>query len=218
MTLEDRAERHLALSDTRRLSIVDELACGDRAVSELSALVSMPGNLLAHHLDVLERAGLIERTVSEGDRRRRYVSLRWDQLPVGPEVSLVGDRIAFVCTHNSARSQFAAALWRAATDSSVASAGSDPADRVSPTAVEVAAEFGVDLSSARPGGYETLPWVPDVVISVCDRALEGGVPPARSHYHWSIPDPVRSGDLDSFRTAFAEISQRVGRLSGSPGT
>ena len=35
----------------------------------------MPSNLLAHHLDVLEAAGLIERSRSSGDGRRRYVHL-----------------------------------------------------------------------------------------------------------------------------------------------
>ena len=34
----------------------------------------------AHHFDVLEAAGLIERRVSEGDRRRRYIRLRFEQL------------------------------------------------------------------------------------------------------------------------------------------
>ena len=48
--------------------------------AELSDLVGMRGNLLAHHLDVLEDAGLIEGRPSEGDHRRRYVSLRWEGL------------------------------------------------------------------------------------------------------------------------------------------
>ena len=213
MSLEARADRHSALSDTRRLLIVDSLTSSDRTVAELAGLVDLPGNLLAHHLDVLERASLIERRVSEGDRRRRYVSLRWDSLPVGLDVALTGTTVAFVCTHNSARSQFAAALWRESTGAEVASAGSDPSDRVHPKAVKVASEFGVDLSRATPGGYDTLPWRPELVVSVCDRALEGGIPEARAHYHWSIPDPVRAGDIASFRSAFSEIARRVEHLS-----
>lgn len=211
-----RAERHAALSDPRRLLIVDELALGDRTVSDLADLADLSGNLLAHHLDALESAGLIERRVSEGDRRRRYVSLRWDRLPAGLDVALTDANVAFVCTHNSARSQFAAAMWGAATDSDVASAGSDPATSVHPKAVRVASEFGVDISTAVPGGYETLPWKPDLVISVCDRAFEMGVPSAPKHLHWSIPDPVLQGDLGSFRSAFAEIAERVGHLTGRP--
>lgn len=214
MTLRLRADRHAALGDPRRLVIVDELALGDRTVAALAQLTDLSGNLLAHHLDVLESAGLIERRVSEGDRRRRYVSLRWDCLPVGLDVSLTEANVAFVCTHNSARSQFAAAIWRAATGVEVASAGTDPATGVHLKAVRVASEFGVDLSSAVPGGYDTLPWRPDLVISVCDRAYESGVPEAPKHLHWSIPDPVTRGDLPSFRSAFADIARRVEHLSG----
>lgn len=214
MSLEDRAHRHAALSDPRRLLIVDDLAVGDRTVAELIDVVGIPGNLLAHHLDVLEDAGLVERRASEGDRRRRYVTLRWDRLPGVVDAVLTGTNVAFVCTHNSARSQFAAALWREATGADVASAGSHPSQRVHPKAVQVAAEFGVDLSSEVPGGYETIPWVPDLVISVCDRAREEGVPEGREHRHWSIPDPVTRGDVASFRSAFVEIAARVGHLSG----
>jgi protein-tyrosine-phosphatase/DNA-binding transcriptional ArsR family regulator len=214
MDRELRADRHAALGDPRRLLIVDELALGDRTVTGLARLTELSGNLLAHHLDVLESAGLIERRESEGDRRRRYVSLRWDRLPVGLDMSLTSANVAFVCTHNSARSQFAAAMWHAATGVEVASAGTDPATGVHPKAVRVASEFGVDLSSAVPGGYETLPWRPDLIISVCDRAFESGVPEARKQLHWSIPDPVTKGDLPAFRSAFADIARRVERLTG----
>jgi protein-tyrosine-phosphatase len=196
--------------------MVDELALGDRTVAELADSSGMRGNLLAHHLDVLESAGLIERRVSEGDRRRRYVSLRWDRLPIAvhpapPNVHSV----AFVCTHNSARSQFAAALWEQTTGMTAGSAGTAPAARVHPLAVEVASEFGLDISGAVPRGYDELPPSPDLVISVCDRALEGGVPPGRTRLHWSVPDPVRRGSLEAFRSAFSEIAERVGHLTGS---
>jgi ArsR family transcriptional regulator, arsenate/arsenite/antimonite-responsive transcriptional repressor / arsenate reductase (thioredoxin) len=35
----------------------------------------MPSNLLAHHLRVLEEAGLVTRHRSEGDKRRSYLRL-----------------------------------------------------------------------------------------------------------------------------------------------
>ena len=214
MNLQTRAARHLALGDVRRLEIVESLAGSDRAVSDLAALVDMPSNLLAHHLEVLEKSGLIERRVSEGDRRRKYVTLRWDNLPPAPAPVISMAKVAFVCTHNSARSQFAAALWEEATGAAVASAGAEPAPVVHPKAVSVASEFGVDLSGRTPSGFDSIPWKPDLVVSVCDRALEGGIPEAGTHVHWSIPDPVRVGAVSSFRSAFGDIARRVEHLTG----
>lgn len=219
MELSTRARAHAALGDPRRLSIVDQLVVGDMTVAELGELVGMRGNLLAHHLEVLEEAKLISRRVSEGDHRRRYVSLRWEALPTsigrGPAPS--GD-VVFVCTHNSARSQFAAALWQETGRGAARSAGTEPADTVNRKAVRVASEFGLDLSDAVPSGYETLPAEPGLVISVCDRAREAGVPEAKEHLHWSIPDPVLVGTLEAFRNSFEQIRTRVERMSGQVAT
>jgi len=214
MDLDARAKGHAALGDRRRLSIVDQLALGDLTVSELSKTLQMEGNLLAHHLEVLEQADLITRRVSEGDHRRRYVSLRWQSLPAPIDLSpLSTKRASFVCTHNSARSQFAAALWRQMNDAEAWSAGTQPADQVHPRAVKVAARFGLDLSHATPTGYESLPDEPDLIISVCDRARESGVPDAAESHHWSIADPVPVGTLKAFRSAFEEIATRIERLA-----
>lgn len=209
MYVGDRARRHAALGDERRLLIVDQLAAGDRAVAELTDLVGLRGNLLAHHLDVLEGAGLIERRTSEGDHRRRYVSLRWEGLPPPVAAPTLAGEVAFVCTHNSARSQFAAALWKQRTGAPASSAGTEPVSHVHPTAVQVATEFGVDISRARPSSYASLPGGLDALISVCDRAHEAGLPEAGQHLHWSVPDPVRAGTLDAFRAAFDDIARRM---------
>jgi ArsR family transcriptional regulator, arsenate/arsenite/antimonite-responsive transcriptional repressor / arsenate reductase (thioredoxin) len=218
MDLKDRARRHAALGDARRLLIVDHLALGDHTVAELGELVGMPDNLLAHHLDVLADADLIERRVSEGDGRRRYVTLGPDQLPIafGQPREVVG-RVAFVCTHNSARSQFASSLWEQLTGVPASSAGTEPADQVHPKAVRVASELGVDIAGRRPAGYETLPDDVDVLISVCDRANEAAVPSAVTRLHWSVPDPVPVGTLAAFRSSFGEIARRMEQLVGMVG-
>ena len=219
MNLEERAATHAALGDGRRLPIVDRLSLGDMTVAELAAVTEMKGNLLAHHLDVLDDAGLIERRVSEGDHRRRYVSLRWDRLPTGSPLPIQGEgHVVFVCTHNSARSQFAAALWNQRTGSPTSSAGSHPSAEVHPKAVLVAGEYGIDLSHAHPGGYDLLPDSPDLVVSVCDRARETGVPDGGAHLHWSVRDPVPLGTVAAFRDSFAEIAGRIENLArGSAG-
>src|SRR5687768_10927452 len=73
--LERRAAMYAALGDPARLAIVDDLAVSDRSPKELGGRHGLPTNLLAHHLDVLEAAGLIVRSGSAGDRRRKYVRL-----------------------------------------------------------------------------------------------------------------------------------------------
>jgi len=73
-------------------------------------MLAMPSNLLAHHLRVLEQAGVITRRRSEGDRRRTYLRLvpvTLDSLAAPPRPER---RVLFVCTANSARSHLAAAL------------------------------------------------------------------------------------------------------------
>jgi DNA-binding transcriptional ArsR family regulator len=83
-----RARVHSALGEPARLAIVDRLVPGDAAPGELSQEMGIATNLLAHHLRVLEDAGLINRVRSEGDRRRSYVRLRWEdplvRAAVGP--------------------------------------------------------------------------------------------------------------------------------------
>src|SRR5260370_17034544 len=70
-----RAAIHAALADPARLQIADTLGAGDTSPSELAAMLAMPSNLLAHHLHVLEQAGLLTRRRSDGDRRRTYLQL-----------------------------------------------------------------------------------------------------------------------------------------------
>lgn len=214
MDRDERARIHAALGDRHRLAMVDALALSDRTFQELASGVGLRGNLVAHHLDVLEAAGLIGRRVSEGDQRRRYISLRREPLEglLGlphPEPRLV----LFVCTHNSARSQFAAARWRQLTGRPAQSAGSDPAPAVHPAAVRVAREFDLDLDDAVPQGYAAVAGSPDLVISVCDRARESGLPFDAPSAHWSVPDPVRVGRLDAFRAAFTTLAERIDQLA-----
>ena len=216
MDVTDRAQVHAALGDRHRLQMIDELMLSDRSFAELATVAGLPGNLAAHHLGVLEAAGLIERHASEGDRRRRYVSLRRDRLEESLRSHLpTPRRVLFLCTHNSARSQFAAALWQERTGLTADSAGTEPADRVDPGAVKVAAEFGLDLRRARPKRWSDIAALPDLVISVCDRAHEAGVPFTGPSLHWSIPDPVVSGEPEAFRASFSSIRARVDDLAAA---
>lgn len=215
--MSQRVAVHAALADENRLRIVDELAVSDRAPSELRQLLGVESNLLAHHLGVLETAGLIERVVSAGDRRRRYLRLRPDGLSVvcEPAVRVAAGSVLFVCTANSARSQLAAALWNAAHEVAATSAGTQPAQRVHPEAVRAAARFGLDLGDASPRSIDDVAEIPDLLITVCDRAHEELAPrsPATVVLHWSIPDPAEEGDPAAFDATVERLTTRVGALT-----
>jgi protein-tyrosine-phosphatase len=83
---------------------------------------------------------------------------------------------------------------------------------VHPFAVKVAARHGLDLSRARTRGYADVRRQPDVVVSVCDRAAEAGIPFAADRLHWSVTDPAH-GDEKQFEAAFVEIAERVSHLA-----
>lgn len=171
--MEERAARHAALGDPVRLAIVDELSLSDRAPVELRRLLGLESNLLAHHLDVLEGVGLIGRSRSSGDGRRRYVHLRTGALDgLAPGKRLGPVPALFVCTANSARSQLAAALWRHCTGQPATSAGTHPAPRVHHGAVAAAKRAGVDLSDATPQALSEMSDTATLVVTVCDQAHE----------------------------------------------
>ncbi|HEX6450430.1 MAG TPA: AAA family ATPase [Trebonia sp.] len=147
-----RAALHGALADPARLRITDLLADGDASPSELAGMLAMPSNLLAHHLRVLENAGLVARHQSEGDKRRAYLRLvpgTLDALAGPPERS--AQRVLFVCTANSARSHLAAALWRRASRVPATSAGTHPADAIDPGAIDAAGRHQLPLPGCGPG-------------------------------------------------------------------
>jgi ArsR family transcriptional regulator, arsenate/arsenite/antimonite-responsive transcriptional repressor / arsenate reductase (thioredoxin) len=214
-SLDDRAALHHALGEPTRLRIVDALQLSDRSPKQLVELTGVPTNLLAFHLNVLEEVGLIERASSQGDARRRYVRLRPERLSVltvpQPLPTHV-HHVVFVCTANSARSQLAAHLWQARTGRAALSAGTQPADRVHPGAVAIARSHGLDLTDAVPRRYDDLDVVPDLVVSVCDRAHESARHCDVLQLHWSVPDPV-GGGADEFSRTFDLLSERIDRLA-----
>ena len=83
-------------------------------------------------------------------------------------------RVLILCTGNSCRSQMAHGFLQSFNrDLEVHSAGTKPADKVNPKAIEVMNEVGIDLSSHRPKSVEIYlndEW--DYVITVCCGANE----------------------------------------------
>ncbi len=217
LSVDDRAARHAALGDPARLAIVDALTGSDRAPVELRRRLGLESNLLAHHLDVLEQVGLIERSRSSGDGRRRYVHLHAEELAAlaAPRHHATG-RALFVCRANSARSQLAAALWRTTTGHPATSAGTHPAPRVDPRAVAAARRAGLDLTDAVPQALSDVRARPALVITVCDQAHES-LEPDDTWLHWSVPDPVAVGTRAAFDATVRELRMRISTFTAVEG-
>jgi protein-tyrosine-phosphatase len=211
--LERRARLHAVLGEPLRLAIVDRLATSDASPTDLAVELEIGTNLLAHHLDALQGVGLIERVASHGDRRRRYIRLHRDPLAdLGITTRAPGPAL-FVCTHNSARSQLAAALWTARTGQPASSAGTHPADRVHPKAVAAARRAGLDLGEAAPRVLEP-DETAEVVVTVCDRAREE-LHADPSWWHWSLPDPAAIGTARAFDATVADLDRRIHAITAS---
>lgn len=212
-SLASRARAYAALGDTTRLAIIDLLANTDLPSGAVASQLAVPTNLLAHHLRALEDAGLIVRRRSEGDARRSYLQRTAASYElIGTPAAPRPHRVTFICSANSARSQLAERYWRSISDVPATSAGTHPAARVHPRAVAAARRHGLDLTDATPRLLTDVLADDDLVITVCDRAYEE-LP--SSALHWSVPDPARHDDADSFEQAFSQIARRADLLTRS---
>ena len=127
-------------------------------------------------------------------------------------------RVLFICTHNSARSQMAEGLLRhiAGDRFDVYSAGTE-ATSVRAEAITVMREVGIDISGQTSKTLERYlhePW--DYVITVCDAANESCpvFPGAADRSHWSFEDPSKATGtenerLEVFRKTRNEIAGRI---------
>lgn len=214
-SLEARARVLQALGDPVRLGVVDRLRLQDLSPDALAADLGVPGNLLAHHLKVLEKAGVVERQHSQHDRRRVYVRLVEGSLSglLAEASELTAPRVIFVCTHNSARSVLAEALWREASDVPTASAGTDPASAINPRARAAARAAGLQVDSVTPRALADVLRPDDLVVSVCDAVNEELGPLPNTRIHWSVPDPSRVGTARAFTGAVGDLRDRVHHLA-----
>lgn len=209
---EGRAAKHAALSDPARLHIVDLLTLGDLSPTEIRIALGISSNLVTHHLNALEAVGLVSRSRSEADKRRSYVRLTETALDgLVPGARERADRVVFVCTANSARSQLAAALWEQRSDIPAASGGTHPAERIDAGAIAAAERHHLALPDAQPRVLSDVLTDTDFVVTVCDNAHEElGV---TGNLHWSIPDPVRIGTAAAFDTTYAELQRRISEMA-----
>lgn len=128
------------------------------------------------------------------------------------------ERVLFLCTGNSARSQMAEGFLRhlARDRFEVASAGTRPVG-LNPDAVAVMDEVGVDISQHRSKLVdEFLDKQFDYVITVCDNAKESCpmFPGNAQHLHWSFEDPAAAkGAVEARRIVFRRVRDQIqGRI------
>ena len=123
-------------------------------------------------------------------------------------------RVLFLCTHNSARSQMAEGYLRALGSGrfEAVSAGTR-ARGLHPLAVQAMAEEGIDISLQESKSLaQFVDDAFDVVVTVCDEANESCpyFANAKERRHWSFPDPSAAlGDDETRFAAFREVRDAI---------
>jgi arsenate reductase len=125
--------------------------------------------------------------------------------------------VLILCTGNSCRSQMAEGLLRqlAGDRFDVYSAGTRPAERVHPLAVQVMAEAGIDISAQQPTAVQKHLGRLQIthLIIVCDGANEEcpRIFPGVLHRHfWPFDDPARlTGTEDEIVAGFRRVRDEI---------
>jgi arsenate reductase len=125
-------------------------------------------------------------------------------------------RVLVLCTGNSARSQIAEALLTVRGGGRIvaASAGSRPAERVNPYAVEVLAAHGIAWEGRVPQHVDDVARESfDLVLTVCDDAREScpWLAGTAATVHWGLPDPAAETEPAAARRAFAATYDALAR-------
>src|SRR6185369_6229951 len=115
-------------------------------------------------------------------------------------------RILVLCTGNSARSQMTAGFLQSFDAAlEVYSAGTQPAPRINPFAVQAMKEVGIDISGGKPKSVHQFTGDSfDYVITVCDDA-DKNCPTFRGkvgkRLHIGFPDPAKATGTDDEKLA-----------------
>jgi arsenate reductase (thioredoxin) len=127
---------------------------------------------------------------------------------------MIKQRVLFICTHNSARSQMAEGLLRRLGGErfEVFSAGTE-ATHVRPLAIHAMAEIDIDISGQQSKTLDRYLGEPfDAVITVCDAANETCpiFPGAKQRRHWSFEDPSKAtGSEDEQLAVYRRVRDEI---------
>lgn len=118
-------------------------------------------------------------------------------------------KVAFICVHNSCRSQMAEALTKHFGSDlfEVYSAGTESYPEVKPLAVEVIEELGISMASHYPKLLTDIPAELDILITMgCNVACP--FVPSNHSEDWGLEDPS-GGTIDDFRHTRELIKEKV---------
>lgn len=124
-------------------------------------------------------------------------------------------RVLILCTGNSCRSQMAEGILKALDgDLEVYSAGTRPAERVHPKAIQVMRELGMDISDQQPKSVEQfLDQSFDYVITVCDHARESCpvfMGDVKHQRHIGFEDPAQAtGSEEEVMAVFRRVRDEI---------
>lgn len=138
--------------------------------------------------------------------------------------------VLFLCTGNSARSVLAEAILNRVGAGRFRgySAGSQPAGKVNPFALELLERRAFPTGDLRSKSWEEFAGIDapamDLVFTVCDSAARESCPVWPGHpmtVHWGMSDPaaVEGADEEKRRTfeeAYRVLEARIGRLVALP--
>jgi len=124
-------------------------------------------------------------------------------------------RILILCTGNSCRSQMAEAFVKQLhPDWQAFSAGTKPAERIHPKAVQVMKEIGIDISGGYPKSVDRFLNQPfDYVITVCDHARESCpvfLGKVKKQLHIGFEDPAEAtGSEEKVLAVFRRVREEM---------
>ena len=124
-------------------------------------------------------------------------------------------KVAFICTHNSCRSQMAEALCRkyAGDVFECYSAGTDIADRINPDAIRIMMRlYNIDMQMQYPKRLQDLPAVDIVVTMGC--GVQCPVMPCSRREDWGLDDPTGKDDA-AFEETAKKIEKKIQQLKES---
>jgi arsenate reductase (thioredoxin) len=121
--------------------------------------------------------------------------------------------VLFVCVHNAGRSQMTAGYLKQLSGGAidVRSAGSEPADKINPVAVQAMAEEGIDIAAEQPTILTT------DAVQACDVVITMGCGdscpyyPGKRYEDWTLDDPAGQG-IDVVQAIRNQIRRRVEQL------